>query len=141
MAKFEEDFAGTIRREDYDSYKEYRKAKKRESYRRNKHKHLPKINESSKQINQKRREASATRARSPVCEVCGEQNSRSGNPSATCWDHNHATGEFRGWLCARCNMVLGRVGDSSELLKSLADYVASNGKSVLPTPPSPTAAP
>ena len=32
------------------------------------------------------------------CEICGEP--------ATVLDHDHATGEFRGWLCVPCTWVL-----------------------------------
>src|SRR5271169_1298590 len=43
-----------------------------------------------------------------VCELCGEA------PPADrmlSFDHDHTTGGFRGWICARCNTVLGHVGD------------------------------
>jgi hypothetical protein len=50
-------------------------------------------------------------------------------------DHDHACcpGPYtcgrcvRGVLCGRCNTVLGKVGDSPALLRSLADYL--EGKS------------
>ncbi len=40
-------------------------------------------------------------------------------------DHNHATGEFRGWLCHHCNVALGNVRDSVEILIKLAAYLES----------------
>jgi hypothetical protein len=40
-----------------------------------------------------------------------------------CLDHNHATGKFRGWLCDDCNVSLGRMKDSAERLRRLADYI------------------
>jgi hypothetical protein len=27
-------------------------------------------------------------------------------------DHDHLTGEFRGWLCATCNHAIGMLGDT-----------------------------
>lgn len=38
-------------------------------------------------------------------------------------DHNHETGEFRGWLCDRCNLAAGLIGESAERLTGLAEYV------------------
>ncbi len=64
-----------------------------------------------------RREAACGRKRPAVCEVCGEFHLR------IVWDHNHATGEFRGWLCDRCNKVLGHVYDRAETLERLASYL------------------
>ena len=40
-----------------------------------------------------------------------------------CLDHNHKTGEFRGWLCHRCNRLLGLAGDSPDRLIALAAYL------------------
>jgi hypothetical protein len=42
-------------------------------------------------------------------------------------DHNHATGMTRGLLCYGCNQVLGLVGDNSNTLRSLADYLDADG--------------
>ena len=55
------------------------------------------------------------------CHICGV-------PESECdrrlhLDHDHDTGAFRGWLCARCNMVLGRVCHSPELLLAMSSYV------------------
>jgi len=43
-----------------------------------------------------------------VCECCGQ----SPGKCALALDHNHDTGEFRGWLCSNCNLGLGRLGDN-----------------------------
>lgn len=40
-----------------------------------------------------------------------------------CMDHDHVTGKCRGWLCGRCNIVLGQLGDSPERIRGLADYL------------------
>ncbi len=39
-------------------------------------------------------------------------------------DHNHKTGNVRRLLCTRCNLVLGQVNDSSEILQSMINYLA-----------------
>ena len=65
------------------------------------------------------RELAAGRARPDTCEVpgCGKKQ------SAMTWDHDHKTGEFRGWICHRCNLTLGKAGDSPALLRALAAYL------------------
>jgi hypothetical protein len=50
------------------------------------------------------------------CEVCG-------STVVICYDHNHITGEFRGWLCSMCNLALGNARDSSDILRKLANYI------------------
>lgn len=66
-----------------------------------------------------RLETEAGRPRALVCELCDEE-------AKTVFDHCHATGVFRGWLCDRCNRTLGQVKDSPELLRKLANYLEKN---------------
>ena len=56
-------------------------------------------------------------------ECCGGLGGRYG----VVWDHNHGTGKFRGWLCDRCNRVLGLCGDNPVTLKLLAMYLEVHG--------------
>ena len=63
----------------------------------------------------------AGRAVPSLCELCGEPN-RSGRRLQ--FDHDHETGEFRGWLCWRCNATLGKVNDDIELLEKMIIYLA-----------------
>ena len=37
-------------------------------------------------------------------------------------DHNHDTGEFRGWVCDNCNVALSRSGDNLEGAVNLVNY-------------------
>lgn len=39
------------------------------------------------------------------------------------YDHDHASGKFRGWLCRRCNIALGMAGDSVDRLLLLIRYL------------------
>lgn len=55
------------------------------------------------------------------CAVCGV-------PESDCkgklhLDHDHITGDFRGFLCPRCNRVAGLLKDSSDLAFELAIYL------------------
>jgi hypothetical protein len=69
---------------------------------------------------QKRRrlERMAGRPAPDVCEICGGTDSKN-----LSFDHCHRTGQFRGWLCARCNLTLGRVDDDQLLLHKMILYL------------------
>jgi len=41
-------------------------------------------------------------------------------------DHCHLTGKFRGFLCHKCNVAIGHLGDSPELVKKALDYLSSH---------------
>ena len=69
--------------------------------------------------NLEKTERLAGRKRPKQCEICGAF-------GRICFDHNHETGKFRGWICHRCNVVLGFVKDNAELLKYLSNYIIAN---------------
>lgn len=50
------------------------------------------------------------------CDICGMG-------GRVCFDHSHASGVFRGWLCNRCNLILGHATDDPAVLRRLADYL------------------
>lgn len=64
-------------------------------------------------------EATGGREKPVACEVCG----RGGK---ICFDHSHAHGRFRGWLCNHCNLALGHVADAPEILRKLAAYLETS---------------
>lgn len=74
-------------------------------------------NETNRRRRRRDNEVKAGRPMPSSCELC---NTLSENLS---FDHCHASGKFRGWLCRRCNTVLGAVEDSEELLRNMADYL------------------
>jgi len=41
------------------------------------------------------------------------------------WDHDHATGLFRGCLCINCNLGLGHFKDSPDRLNNALAYLSS----------------
>lgn len=59
----------------------------------------------------------AGRPRAVSCEICN------GSEGGIVFDHCHLSGQFRGWICDRCNKTLGLVKDSTELLASMAKYL------------------
>lgn len=60
----------------------------------------------------------ATRSEPACCELCGKL-----QKSALHLDHDHLTGEFRGWLCRGCNLGLGMLGDTLESVLRAAVYL------------------
>jgi hypothetical protein len=61
-------------------------------------------------------EAMAGRPKPDECENCG-------NRGRICYDHCHATGAFRGWICSDCNLLIGKAKDDAKLLRRVADYL------------------
>lgn len=62
------------------------------------------------------KEVRAGRKKSKTCEACG-------SIERICFDHDHKTGKFRGWICFRCNAALGMVSDNPEHLRKLINYL------------------
>lgn len=58
-----------------------------------------------------------------VCAICFKAEIQGRKLSV---DHNHLTGEVRGLLCSKCNMVLGLLGDNDELLLNALNYLKNN---------------
>lgn len=59
------------------------------------------------------------------CELC----ERALVPGKTHLDHDHTTGKFRGWLCNRCNLGLGNLGDTIAGLERALAYLRRTGSS------------
>lgn len=58
-------------------------------------------------------------AKPALCECCG-------NPpgaKSLAIDHDHDTGRFRGWLCHRCNLGIGLLGDTPDGLIQALNYL------------------
>ncbi len=60
-----------------------------------------------------------------VCGVCGEPETvmQKGKIIKLAVDHNHETGEIRGLLCNRCNLMTGVSSDDPELLETGATWI------------------
>ena len=53
------------------------------------------------------------------CECCGTIT----EPNKLHLDHDHGTYEFRGWVCRKCNVGLGALGDNIEGLEQAIKYL------------------
>ena len=61
-------------------------------------------------------EEKAGRPKPKNCDACG-------GTKRICFDHCHKTGEFRGWLCESCNVLIGFAKDDINTLKRLVKYL------------------
>ena len=55
------------------------------------------------------------------CECCGRLASEL--VQVLSLDHCHSTGKFRGWLCVRCNLGIGSLGDNLESVLKAVKYL------------------
>ena len=66
-------------------------------------------------------------AQGAKCAICGVAFSNPGDPEANKLvahlDHSHRTGEPRGWLCRKCNLLLGLADDNATLLLKAVEYL------------------
>ena len=62
------------------------------------------------------------------CTICGVPEAELNRK--LCMDHDHATGEFRGWICTSCNKGLGNFKDSQDILMEALCYL-ENSNSVI----------
>lgn len=60
-----------------------------------------------------------------LCKICGNPPSGKGIGGRLHVDHDHVTGAYRALLCNNCNLGLGNLQDSAELLRKAADYLDS----------------
>lgn len=61
----------------------------------------------------------AGRQKPEICEICGGK-------GRICFDHDHKTGKFRGWICEHCNVLLGFAKEDINRLKLLVKYLKNN---------------
>lgn len=66
-------------------------------------------------------EARKLRGGKQACEICGRI-----KPLEV--DHDHDTGEIRGFLCSGCNSALGLMKDDPELIKKCIEYLENHVK-------------
>jgi hypothetical protein len=88
-------------------------------------------NECTKRLEKERKKLRTLYKNPPtnhVCPICnrteeeckGEGNKK--NP-AFVLDHNHTTGQFRGWICHPCNRTLGGIERNIHLLNKFVEYL------------------
>jgi len=87
---------------------------------------LRRWNENHERYRRKKYDVSNLRPISERCESCGD---KFPSTKKACFDHNHSTGEFRGWLCNGCNIALGLLKDDSHRIIGLLEYLRKHDDS------------
>jgi hypothetical protein len=66
----------------------------------------------------------------PICKGSEEDVKGKGNTRNGSWvlDHCHESGDFRGWLCHKCNRALGGFDDNESTLNNAIKYLRGNDK-------------
>lgn len=59
---------------------------------------------------------SGNKPRTGVCEICRTE-------GTVIWDHEHTSGDHRGWLCLNCNHGLGGFNDDPSLITRAINYL------------------
>lgn len=57
------------------------------------------------------------------CDCCGEKHNPKKKRGRLYVDHDHETGEVRGLLCSKCNLILGHFDYNLALLQRALDYI------------------
>jgi hypothetical protein len=69
-------------------------------------------------------------AQGNACAICKkpekEMDGQRGTPLRLSVDHDHETGKVRGLLCRQCNIGIGRLKESVEILQNAIDYLKSH---------------
>lgn len=73
-----------------------------------------------------RREIQAGRPKPDNCEICGTF--YGDNKKMIAFDHNHVTGEFRGWICVPCNSSIGMAKENIDTIEKIVEYLKKNEK-------------
>lgn len=58
-----------------------------------------------------------------VCPLCLRGADELGYTSAFVLEHDHQTGEFRGWVCHDCNTAMSRIQDNPDTARRMANYL------------------
>jgi len=61
-----------------------------------------------------------------ICPVCKAPMLHGQKNKSMCFDHDHITHTFRGWICRECNMAIGHLGDTVEGLQAAVDYLKNS---------------
>jgi Recombination endonuclease VII len=62
------------------------------------------------------------------CDCCGCHESSC--KTRLVIDHDHDTGDFRGWLCNTCNLSIGKLGDTPEQVWAAYCYLAPSHSAI-----------
>lgn len=112
--------AAEYRKKYYTANKDRLLEKNRARYENKKAEYLPRMRDASikRRFGISEKEYDEWRATAKQCEICLGPFEK--GPEL---DHCHTTGKLRGWLCGKCNRVLGLVNDNQTVLEEAIKYL------------------
>lgn len=88
----------------------------KESKRRYRIKYRLKLNKQKRIYKMRSLGIKADRPIATNCEICNSS-------KRICFDHNHKTNKFRGWICSDCNSTIGFAREDIEILQKIITYL------------------
>lgn len=69
----------------------------------------------------------------PICLGTEEECRGLGGKKVGTWcvDHNHNTGEFRGWLCHSCNRTIGNFHEDTAKMRRAIEYLEGTNRAII----------
>lgn len=107
---------------DKEKRREYQRlwrASKPEYFRELRKKNLPYHQEYKRKWRIRVKENLAGVKKPDICDICREK-------GKIVFDHCHTTGDFRGWICGKCNVALGMADDNIDKLQSMINYLTKH---------------
>jgi hypothetical protein len=80
----------------------------------------PECKSCEKKLSEQLKKAKSQATKKPSrCECCSKS-------EKLFLDHDHETGDFRGWLCSKCNIGVGKLGDNFSGVVAAANYLLNS---------------
>ena len=64
----------------------------------------------------------------PICNRTAQDMLAAGHKVRWCLDHDHTTGNFRGYICNTCNMGIANLMEDAKILQNAIDYLKADNE-------------
>ena len=67
----------------------------------------------------------------PICERNAQKILDKGHKVRWCLDHDHNTGEFRGYICSTCNTGIANLHEDPDVLQNAVNYLKEHNERIM----------